>query len=93
VDKAFLVEDKFKDIDEKKRKLYLQHRLRSTRPYLATPPEYQSPSINLFESTGQYQYQQSNDEVQHSNFQEPCLSPPTSTLMKANNPTSEECLW
>ena len=46
--------------------------------------------MNLLGSTDQDQYQQPNDEVQHFSSQEPCLSPPTITLMKMNSPTSEE---
>jgi len=46
--------------------------------------------MNLLGSTDQGQYQQPNDEVQHFNSQEPCLSSPTITLMKTNNSTSEE---
>ena len=48
--------------------------------------------MNLFWSTDQDQYQQPNDEVQHFSSQEPCLLPPTITLMKTNTSTSEEDL-
>ena len=47
--------------------------------------------MNLLGSIDQDQYQQPNDEVQHFSSQEPCLSPPTITLMKTNTSTSEEC--
>ena len=46
--------------------------------------------MNLLGSTDQDQYQQPNDEVQHFSSQEPCLSPPTITMMKTNTSTSEE---
>ena len=68
----------------------------NTCPYPTPAQEFQQW---YQESTGQWnldppqelhQYQQSNDEVQHSNSQEPCLSPPTITLMKTNISTSEE---
>jgi len=91
VDRALLVENKLKDMDRKKRKLYIQHRLSNAHPWLATQPECQSHSTNLFGNTGQDQYQQPNDEVQHSYSQEPYMLPPTNTLMKTNTPTSEGC--
>ena len=48
--------------------------------------------MNLLGNTDQDQdqYQQPNDELQHFSSQEPCLSPPTITLMKTNTSTSEE---
>ena len=46
--------------------------------------------MNLLGSTDQDQCQQSNDEVQHFSSQEPCLSPPTITLIKTNASTGEE---
>jgi len=92
VDRALLVENKLKDMDTKKRKLYIVHRLSNTRPRPATQPEgYQSHSTNLFGNIGQDQYQQPNDEVQHSYSQEPYMLPPTNTLMKTNTPTSKGC--
>ena len=75
---------------EKKRKLNIQRQLSNTRLRFATQAEYQSHPMNLLGSTDQDQYQQPNDEVQHVSSQEPCLSPPTITLMKTNTPTSEE---
>ena len=77
-------------MEEKKRKRDLQRQLRNTHLYFATQPEYQSHPMNLLESTNQNQYQQPNDKVQHFSSQEPCLSPPTITLMKTNTSTSEE---
>ena len=46
--------------------------------------------MNLLGSTDQGQYHQPNDDVQHFSSQEPCLSPPTITLMKTNTSTNEE---
>ena len=77
-------------MEEKKRKCDLQRQLRNTRLCFAVQPEYQSHPMNLPGSTDQDQYQQPNDEVHHFSSQEPCLSPPTITLMKTNTSTSEE---
>ena len=69
------------EMEEKKRKCDLQRQLRNTRLCFAIQPEYQSHPMNLPRSMDQDQYQQSNDEVQHFSSQEPCVSPPTITLM------------
>ena len=69
------------EMEEKKRKHDLQRQLRNTHLHFAVQLEYQSHPMNLPRSTDQDQYQQSNDEVQHFSSQEPCVSPPTITLM------------
>ena len=46
--------------------------------------------MNLLGSNDQDQYHQPNDEVQHFSSHEPCLSPPTITLMKTNTSASEK---
>ena len=88
VDRAIVIENKHREMEEKKRKRGLQRQLRNTRLCFATQPECQSHPMNLLGSTDQDQ--QPNDEVQHFSSQEPCLSPPTITLMKTNTSTSEE---
>ena len=50
-------------------------------------------SVTPYESAWEYRsvsVSATNDEVQHFRCQEPCLSPPTITLMKTNTSTSEE---
>ena len=90
VDRAIVIENKRREMEEKKRKCDLRRQLRNTHRRFATQPEYQSHPMNLQGSTDQDQYQQPNDEVQHFSSQEPCLSSPTITLMKTNTSTSEE---
>ena len=90
VDRAIVIENKHREMEEKKRKHDLQRQLRNTRLLFVTQPEYQSHPMNLLGSNDQDQYHQPNDEVQHFSSQELCLSPPTITLMKTNTPSSEE---
>ena len=90
VDIAIVIENKRREIGEKKRKRDLQCQLRNTHRRSATQPECQSHPMNLLGSIDQDQDQQPNDELQHFSSQEPCLSPHTITLMKTNTPTSEE---
>ena len=84
VDRATVIENKRREMEEKKRKRDLQRQLRNTRLHFATQPEYQSHPMNLLGSTDQDQYQQPNDEVQHFSSQEPRLSSPTITLIMTN---------
>ena len=90
VDRAIVIENKRQKMEEKKRKCDHQRQLRNTRLHFATQPECQSYPMNLLGSIDQDQDQQPNDEVQHFSSQEPCLSPPTITLLKTNTSTSEE---
>ena len=90
VDRAIVIENKHREMEEKKRKCDLQRQLRNTHLHFATQPECQSHPMNLLGSTDQGQYHQPNDEVQHFSSQESCLSSPTITLMKTNTSTSKE---
>jgi len=90
VDRAILIENKHRGMEEKKIKHDLQCQFGNTRLHFATQPEYQSHPMNLLGSNDQDQYHQPNDEVQHFSSQEPCLSSPTITLMKTNTSTSME---
>jgi len=90
VDRAIVIENKRREMEEKKRKHDLQCQLRNTRLRFPTPPECQSPPMNLLVSNDQDQYHQPNDEVQHFSSQEPCLSSPTITLITTNISTSRE---
>ena len=90
VDSAIVIENKHREMEEKKKMRDLQRQLRNTRLRFATKPECQSHPMNLLGSTDQDQYQQPNDEVRHFSSQEPCLSSPTITLTTTNTSTSEE---
>ena len=90
VDRAIRIENKRREMEEKKRKRDLQRQSRNTHRRFATQPKCLSHPMNLLGSIDQDQYQQSHDEVQHFSSQEPCLSSPTITLMKTNTPSSEE---
>ena len=90
VDRAIVIENKHREMEEKKRKHDLQRQLRNTRLCFATQPECQSHPMNLLGSIDQDQYQQPNDEVQHFSSQEPCLSSPTVTMITTNISTSKE---
>ena len=90
VDRVIVIENKRREMEEKKRKRDLQRQLRNTRLHFATQPEYQSHPMNLLGSTDQDQYQQPNDEVQHFSSQEPCLSSPTITLITTKTSTSKK---
>ena len=87
---TIVIENKRREMEEKKKKCDLQRQLRNTRLRFATQPECQSHPMNRLGSTDQDQYQQPYDEVQHFSSQEPCLSSPTITLMKTNTSTCEE---
>ena len=89
MDRAILIENKRREMEEKKRKCDLQCQLRNTHLCLATQPECQSHSMNLLGSIDQDQYQQPYDEVQHFSSQEPCLSSPTITLIMTNTSSRE----
>ena len=65
VDRAIVIENKRREMEEKKRKRDLQCQLRNTHLHFATQAEYQSHPMNLLGSRDQDQYQQPNDEVQH----------------------------
>ena len=90
VDRAIVIENKHREMEEKKRKYDLQRQLRNTRLRFATQPEYQSHPMDLLESNDQDQYYRPNDEVQHFSSQEPCLSSPTITLITTNISTGRE---
>ena len=64
VDRAIIIENKRREMEEKKRKRDLQCQLRNTRLRFATQPECQSHPMNLLGSNDQDQYHQPNDEVQ-----------------------------
>ena len=53
VHRAILIENKRREMEEKKRKRDLQRQLRNTRQRFATQPEYQSHPTNLFGSNDQ----------------------------------------
>ena len=63
VDRAIIIENKRREMEEKKRKHDLQHQLRNTHLHFATQLEYQSYPMNLLGSNDQDQYNQPNDEV------------------------------
>ena len=63
VDRAIVIENKRREMEEKKRKHDLQRQLRNTHLRFATQPEYQSHPMNVLVSIDQNQYQQPNDEV------------------------------
>ena len=63
VDRAIVIENKCREMEEKKRKRDLQRQLRNTHRHFATQPEYQSHPMNLLESNDEDQYHQPNDEV------------------------------
>ena len=84
VDRANVIENKRREMKEKKRKLDVQRRLTNTHLRFATQAEYQSRPMNLLGSTAPNQYQQPNDEMQRFSSQEPYLSPPTITLITTN---------
>ena len=90
VDRAFVIENKCREMEEKKRKHDLQCQLRNTRLRFATQLECQSYPMNLLGSNDQDQCHQPNDEVQPFSSQEPCLSSPTITLITTNISTSKE---
>ena len=90
VDRAILIENKCREMEEKKSKRDLQRHLRNTRLRFATQPECQSHPINLLGNNDKDQYHQPNDEVQPFISQEPYLSSPTITLITINTSTSKE---
>ena len=51
VDRAILIENKHREMEEKKRKRDLQRQLRNTRLRFATQAKYQSHPVNLLGST------------------------------------------
>ena len=53
VDRAIVIENKRREMEEKKRKRDLQRQLRNTRLRFATQPENQSHSMDLLESNDQ----------------------------------------
>ena len=63
VDRAIAIENKHREMEEKKRKCDLQRQLRNTRLHFAAQPECQSHPMNLLESNDQDQYHQPNNEV------------------------------
>ena len=90
VDRAVVIENKHREMEEKKRKRDLQRQLRNTHLRFATQLENQSHLMNLLGSTDQDQYQQPYEEVQHFSSQEPCLSSPIITLITTSTSTSKE---
>ena len=64
VDRAILIENKCRGMEEMKRKRDLQRQLRNTHLRFATQAEYQSHHMNLLGSNDQDQYHQPNNEVQ-----------------------------
>ena len=53
VDRAIVIENKHREMEEKKRKHDFQRQLRNTRLHFATQPEYQSHPMNLLVSNDQ----------------------------------------